>query len=69
MRLEPEIWDALSEICARERIGLGELVRRVDVAPDKGGRTSAIRVFAFRYFHEAATEAGHQAAGHGALTT
>jgi len=67
MRLEPEIWDALGEICARERIGLGELVRRVDVAPDKGGRTSAIRVFAFRYFQEAATVAGHQAAGHGAL--
>ncbi len=67
MRLEPEIWDALSEICMRERIGLGELVRRVDVTPDKGGRTSAIRVFAFRYFREAATEEGHHAAGHGAL--
>ncbi len=67
MRLEPEIWDALGEICTRERIALGELVRRVDIAPDKGGRTSAIRVFAFRYFREATTEEGHHAAGHGAL--
>ncbi len=68
VRLEPEIWDALGEICTRERIGLGELVRRADIAPDKGGRTSAIRVFAFRYFREAATEDGHREAGHGALT-
>lgn len=67
MRLEPEIWDALVEICARERVGLGELVRQVDVVRSQGGRTSAMRVFAFRYFRVAATEEGHRAAGHGAL--
>ncbi len=67
MRLEPEIWDALSEICRREKLPLGELVRRVDDDRSGGGRTSAIRVFAFNYFRAAATEDGHRAAGHGEL--
>lgn len=68
MRLEPEIWDALTEICARERLRLGELVRKVDARPEgDGGRTSAMRCFAIGYFRTAATEAGHLAAGHGKL--
>ena len=29
------------------------------------GRTSAMRVYILRYFRTAATEAGHEAAGHG----
>jgi predicted DNA-binding ribbon-helix-helix protein len=65
MRLEPETWDALGEICDRESIGLGELVRRAERALGAGGRTSAVRVFALAYFREAATDEGHIAAGHG----
>ena len=65
MRLEPEIWDALFEICRRENIAMGELVRQVDGGREIGGRTSAIRVFAFNYFRQAATEDGHRVAGHG----
>ena len=65
MRLEPEIWDALQEICRREGVALGDLVKRVEGDGPEGGRTSAIRVFAFQYFRAAATEEGHQAAGHG----
>lgn len=30
MRLEPEIWEALLEICARGKMAMGELVRKVD---------------------------------------
>ncbi len=67
MRLEPEIWDALHEICRREHVALGDLVRRVEGELEIGGRTSAIRVFAFKYFRDAATEAGHALAGHGSL--
>ena len=68
MRLEPEIWDALGEICSREHLKLGELVRKVDAEPDAGGgRTSAMRCYAFRYFRAAATEEGHRNAGHGEL--
>ena len=67
MRLEPEIWEALQEICRRENLGLGELVKQVEGNLDEGGRTSAVRVFAFRYFRAAATEEGHGKAGHGLL--
>jgi predicted DNA-binding ribbon-helix-helix protein len=66
MRLEPEIWDALFEICRRENIAMAELVRKVDGGREIGGRTSAIRVYAFNYFRQAATEDGHRLAGHGA---
>jgi predicted DNA-binding ribbon-helix-helix protein len=68
MRLEPEIWDALFEICRRENIAMAELVRKVDGGREVGGRTSAIRVFAFNYFRKAATEDGHRLAGHGAAS-
>ena len=68
MRLEPEIWDALQEICRRERVALGDLVQSVEGRGGEGGRTSAVRVYAFQYFRAAATEAGHAAAGHGAFT-
>ena len=67
MRLEPEIWDALQEICKREQIGLGDLVQKIEGARSEGGRTSAVRVYAFQYFRAAATDEGHSAAGHGKL--
>jgi predicted DNA-binding ribbon-helix-helix protein len=65
MRLEPELWDALQEICQRERLSLGELVRRIEQSGHAGGRTSAVRVHLLRYFREAATAEGHRMAGHG----
>ena len=68
MRLEPEIWDALQEICKRERVALGDLVQKVEGSQSEGGRTSAVRVFAFQYFRTAATDEGHALAGHGALS-
>ncbi len=65
MRLEPELWDALYEICQREQVPIGEIVRRVEARGDPGGRTSAVRVFVMQYFRVAATEQGHAEAGHG----
>lgn len=66
IRFEPELWDSLQEICRREQIGIGELVRRIEhAAGDAGGRTSAVRVYVITYFREAATEDGHRRAGHG----
>ena len=67
MRLEPEIWDALFEICKRENTTMAMLVKKVDGGREIGGRTSAIRVFAFNYFRQAATETGHRLAGHGTM--
>ncbi len=66
MRLEPELWEALLEICRREAIDPGKLVRRVEEQGHSGGRTSAVRVYLLAYFRAAATESGHMAAGHGA---
>ncbi len=67
MRFEPEIWEALQEICRREQIGMGELIRRIEQEGHAGGRTSAVRVHVLQYFRDAATEEGHAQAGHGAL--
>lgn len=67
MRLEPELWDALLEICEREAQDMSALVRRVEEAGHSGGRTSAVRVYILDYYRAAATEAGHAASGHGPL--
>jgi len=65
MRLEPELWDALDEICEREAQDRGTLVCQAEAAGHSGGRTSAVRVYILTYFHTAATEPGHAGAGHG----
>ena len=63
MRLEPELWEALVEICRRENIAISDLVRKVDGGREVGGRASAIRVYVFEYFRSAATEEDHRLAG------
>lgn len=68
MRLEPELWEALLEICDREGQDMSSLVRKVEQNGHAGGRTSAVRVFVMAYFRDAATEAGHSSAGHGSLS-
>jgi predicted DNA-binding ribbon-helix-helix protein len=65
MRLEPELWDALKEICRRERQDINQLVRHIESLGYRGGRTSAVRVYVLQYFRAAACEAGHEAANHG----
>jgi predicted DNA-binding ribbon-helix-helix protein len=69
MRLEPEIWDALREICLREGIELRDLIQRVEPRPGDGGRTSAVRVYVLQYFRNAASEAARLGVGHGANHT
>jgi predicted DNA-binding ribbon-helix-helix protein len=53
MRLEPEAWDALRDICRREQISTEELVTRAVRAHPSGGRTSAVRVFLLGYYRSA----------------
>jgi predicted DNA-binding ribbon-helix-helix protein len=67
MRLEPELWDVLLEICEREGQDISSLVRTIESAGHSGGRTGAVRVFVLTYYRSAATEAGHMACGHGPL--
>jgi predicted DNA-binding ribbon-helix-helix protein len=68
MRLEPELWDALVEICQRERQDINRLVRQIEAEGHSGGRTSAVRVFVLQYFRAAASESGHEAVNHGPLS-
>ncbi len=65
MRLEPEVWDALREICLREGKELRDLIQAVEKTAPAGCRTSAVRVHVLTYFRAAATDDGHHAAGHG----
>ena len=67
MRLEPELWSALDEMCQRERLTITMAIQAIEAAAPSGSRTSAVRVHLMRYFREAATEEGHRRAGHRTL--
>ena len=54
MRLEPEFWDALREICQRESLVQAELIREIEQKASAVGRTSAVRVHILQYFRNAA---------------
>jgi predicted DNA-binding ribbon-helix-helix protein len=65
-RLEPTMWEALYDVCARERISIHALCTMVNQRKDQNtSLTAAIRVFALAYFRAAATEDGHQRVEHG----
>lgn len=65
-RLEPDMWDALSEICRRERMDKHTLCTLISRRKHpETSLTAAIRVFIMAYFRAAATEEGHSLAGHG----
>ena len=66
MRLEPAMWDALQQVCAREGKALNDLVTEIDGQRLESSLTAAIRVYLLSYFRAAATDEGHRLAGHGA---
>lgn len=59
IRLEPEMWDALNEICAREGRSVHDICTEIDRQRSQSGLTAGVRVYILRYFREAATEEGH----------
>lgn len=66
VRLEPEMWNGLREICRREHRSLHEICTMVHGRkPPNSSMTAALRVFIMAYFRAAATEDGHRRAGHG----
>ena len=66
IRLEPEIWDTLAEICRRESCSLRDVCSYVaERKPPHGSLASSLRVFILDYFRRSATEDGHRRAGHG----
>lgn len=66
VRLEPAMWDALREICAREKVSLNAIATAVGIDRSESSLTASLRVYALEYFHAAATDEGHCHAGHGA---
>jgi len=66
IRLEPQIWDTLAEICRREFCTPHDVCSYVaGRRPPNGSLASSLRVFILDYFHRCATEDGHRRAGHG----
>lgn len=65
MKLEREMWDALGEICRRERLTASELCSLIDEKRHANTLTAATRVFILSYFRAAATDDGHAKVGHG----
>jgi predicted DNA-binding ribbon-helix-helix protein len=65
MRLEPEMWDGLEEICCREKRNVHEICSLVDARRRSSSLTAAMRVFILGYFRAAVTEQGHAMVGHG----
>lgn len=73
MRMEREFWTSYYEICQREGIRSCALMWRIEtwrketagIGVDGCRRTEAVRSYILNYFRKAATEAGHQQAGHG----
>jgi predicted DNA-binding ribbon-helix-helix protein len=65
VRLEPAMWHALQEVCAREHVSLHAAVSVIAEARSESSLTSAIRAYLLCYFQSAATEDGHRDAGHG----
>lgn len=66
IRLEPDMWAALKDICRREHVSIHDIATVVSVrkAP-QSSLTAAMRVFVMAYYRMAATEEGHNQAGHG----
>ncbi|OYD84070.1 MULTISPECIES: ribbon-helix-helix domain-containing protein [Azospirillum] len=74
LRLEPSYWEALDDICHREDLTVDELCSDLKDRLDSQSRRSrgnavslanAVRVFIVGYYRKAATEKGHDRAGHG----
>ncbi len=66
VRLEPDMWNGLREICRREHVSIHDIATVVAVRkPANSSLTAAMRVFVMAYFRAAATEEGHSRAGHG----
>lgn len=66
VRLEPDMWTALKDICKRERASLHEICSAVAAHKSADSSlTASIRVFIMAYFRAAATDEGHMRAGHG----
>ena len=66
IRLEPQIWDMLAEICRREFCTPHDVCSfAAERRPPHGSLASALRVVVLDYLRTSTTEDGHRNAGHG----
>jgi predicted DNA-binding ribbon-helix-helix protein len=66
IRLEPQIWDTLAEICRREFCTPHDVCSyAAKRKPPRGSLASSLRIVILDYFHTSSTEGGHTTAGHG----
>lgn len=66
VRLEPQMWQGLQDICKRERATIHEVCTYISMHKDRAtSLTAAIRVYIMEYFRVASTEEGHARARHG----
>ena len=66
VRLEPEMWNGLQDICRREYASIHDICTAIAARKNAAtSMTAAIRVFVVAYFRAASTEDGHSKAGHG----
>jgi predicted DNA-binding ribbon-helix-helix protein len=65
MKLENDMWEALDEICRRERLTVHEACTMIANKHRGNNLTAAMRVFILAYYRAAATDSGHAKAGHG----
>lgn len=63
LRLEPETWSALDEICQLEETNVHALCSLIERRRRGTSRTSAVRVFIVSYFRAAARGVGRPPAG------
>jgi len=52
MRLEKEVWNALSESCRHQNISLNSLCSQIEKSKDNTGLSSAMRIHAFNYYRQ-----------------
>ncbi|MEH6632587.1 MAG: ribbon-helix-helix domain-containing protein [Halopseudomonas aestusnigri] len=60
LRLEPDMWEALFEICVREDCHISNLCTTIDDVKEGSSLTAAIRVFILIYFRNAASAIGYE---------
>ena len=57
VRLEPDMWEALREICGREGVSIGQICSEVNRGHAAAGFTSSLRVFILNYYRAAGRDA------------
>ena len=58
LRLEEELWEALSDVCRCESLTIHELCSLIDSRRHGSSRTSSVRTFIIAYFRIAASNGG-----------